>query len=167
MPITIELSVPSHYRDSPEKRPAVILRREFETVENAYDYATGLGLKTDSDSLLDVITAAKDEYVQVEIEVLEVTGHDYTQAIISVEGRESKILKRPLCAFYTTDSEGNITNTSSVDRVEERGPDDLIESYIVVESSRGNPETRAFRPSQAYEAIEYAAKGAGWSLSVS
>lgn len=85
--IHVEISVEPHHHVTP---PHVITQQEFHTVQGALDWYSSLGLQTDSRTAEDVINAAKGEYVQVELELLEVTGREYTNATLAIEGKEGQ-----------------------------------------------------------------------------
>jgi hypothetical protein len=97
--LSFELSVPPHYKEvqyvtdsffrtKPNSPPPhVILKKSFLKVDEAIAFLSYLDFKTDSNVLEDVVRAASTEWVDAEIEVLEVTGQQYTIAVIHVEGQ--------------------------------------------------------------------------------
>lgn len=71
--------------DPPEK-PRRIIDRSFESAEEAYDFVDSLKLDLDGDAL-DVITAAVNEYVGVELQV-KLDHGTYSNLVLSIEGQE-------------------------------------------------------------------------------
>lgn len=83
--IHIDLSVYPHHRAHP---PHVIAQWHVPTWAEARDFIKVLGLKIDSDAAMEVCDNPTNEYVGVELEVLELTGTTYTAACLSIEGNE-------------------------------------------------------------------------------
>lgn len=90
--IHVELSVAPRHRVEP---PHTIIDKEFERWHQVRGFVNSLGLNTDSKSLETVCNNPNNEYVQVELEVLEVTGQAYTSACLSIEGQEEEPLWEP------------------------------------------------------------------------
>jgi len=112
--IIIEISVAPHYANThytkesmrtpgmaweqtPDSHPPhVIIEKNFETWRAAYAWVSAMDLKSDSGSLDDLLLelmwdsarGKPNQYVQVEIELLERTGTEYTCACIAIEGDE-------------------------------------------------------------------------------
>lgn len=97
--IHTEISIAPHYKNcrwveplkfDPETPPHVIFSHKFSTWKETREFLTGtLKLKTDSQSLEALIDEnTENEYVQVEIDLLDQTGRVYTDAILSIEGNE-------------------------------------------------------------------------------
>jgi hypothetical protein len=101
--IHIEISTEPHYKevvwskddplsptpDSPP--PHVFIKREFATQDEAKQYIDRLGISPhSSDQAQQVLNAPSDEYVQVEIELMDLTDTLYTKAALSIEGQEEQ-----------------------------------------------------------------------------
>lgn len=97
--IHVELSVAPHAKNcqfdgvtlkpgSPP--PHTIIHRQFSQWDEVRRFVAELGLKVDG---LDFVCCnPNNEYVQVELEVKEVTGQEYTAACLSIEGRAEETL---------------------------------------------------------------------------
>lgn len=82
--IHIDLSVPPYSTVSP---PHTILKKQFTTWDEARKWVDSMNFKTGS-SMDWFYDNPNNEYVQVEVELKEVTGKDYTHAVMSIEGNE-------------------------------------------------------------------------------
>jgi hypothetical protein len=74
--------------DSPP--PHIIQKWKFATWQAVAEWHEQMQFKTDSDILGQVIQDGlkHNEYVQHEIDVMDVTGQIYTKAILAIEGNE-------------------------------------------------------------------------------
>lgn len=89
--IHVDLSVDPHHKVRP---PHTILEKVFETWDEVIAFLNPLGFnfmsQDKSDQIFPMLLEFKkaNEYVQVEIELKDVTGTTYTAACLSIEGRE-------------------------------------------------------------------------------
>lgn len=106
--IHIELSVEPHAKHCTwqgvhlaegSRPPHVIREWQFETWGEVEKWHREMGFKTDSDVLGDVVkqglrddkgTGEDSLYVQHELDVLDVTGQEYTGANLAIEGQQKK-----------------------------------------------------------------------------
>lgn len=84
--IHIDLSVPSHNRDSP---PQIFLKKKFETWAQAREWVQSMGFRTGS-SMDWFYHNPNNEYVGVEVELQEIGGTEWTNVVMSVEGNEDR-----------------------------------------------------------------------------
>jgi hypothetical protein len=98
MPIWIEISVPPHYKgveyDTSKtpwelklgsRPPAIIIKKTLRTWEELLEWGKALGLKTGG-GIEAVCDNVDNQYVGVELELMEVTGNQYTDACLAIEG---------------------------------------------------------------------------------
>lgn len=83
--IQIDLSVPPHHNTTP---PHTILKKQFGTWEEARKWVRSMDFKTGG--LEWFYNNPSNEYVQVEVELKEITGKDYTTAVLAIEGNENR-----------------------------------------------------------------------------
>lgn len=82
----IDLSVPPHSQVSPAH---VILKKKFTTWKDAREWFDSMGFKTGT-SMDWFYNNPNNEYVGVEVELKEVTGTEYTNAVLCFEGKEEE-----------------------------------------------------------------------------
>lgn len=97
--IHIEISVEPHYHETTWSAdlsklapgslpPHVILKRSFNTVDEAKQYIDRLGVADQHlHEVHGILDAADEDYVQVEIPLYELTGQLYTKASMAIEGQ--------------------------------------------------------------------------------
>lgn len=75
---------------NPKTPPHIILKKRFTTWKETRELLVDtLELKTDNQSLEDLLdNNPENEYVGVEIDLLDITGTIYTKAVLSIEGQE-------------------------------------------------------------------------------
>lgn len=108
--ISVTLSVDPHYKVRP---PHVIMDKVFETWDEVIAFTNPLGfnfMAKGGDNIFPMLLAMKEEneYVQVEIELMDVTGTVYTAACLSIEGKEEDRPSSGEVYILTTWSAGKI-----------------------------------------------------------